>query len=379
VTVWADETAASALAAIAGDFTTRRGTSVEIVEVPFASIRRDVVAAEDPPDLFVGAAAWTGELRDAGAINAVRGIPQEGRNGFIQPALNGFVVDGALYGVPYAAETIALWVNVDLAGSEPVVTFDELLDRCDDLRGDAVCLAVAGGAGIPEAYYQYPFITAFGGSIFRYEDGVGYVADRAGIDEPESVAASVFLAAIGRGDYLPPLDYVTAKRRFLEGEVAFWLTGPWEAEAIAEAEENRGFTATVIPVPPIDGAPARPFVDAFGLFLATGASTEAKIFLTDWLATGGAMLSLAPAAPLLPAHEEAAARLADPSRTPFLEALRIGVPTPNLAVMTDQIWDTWGSALTTIRDERADPATTLAEAARVIRGVLGLPQPPPEG
>jgi maltose-binding protein MalE len=351
---------------------------VEVVEVPFSAIRSDIMSADDSPDLFVGAATWTGELRDAAVIEPVRGLAQPQRDGFVQSALDGFLIDGGLYGVPYAAETIALWMNTDLVGPGPVDTFDALLDRCDDLRGDATCLAVAGGAGIPEAYYQYPFVTAFGGSIFRYEDGIGYVADRAGIDEPESVAASVFLAALGRGDYLPPLDYVTAKRRFLEGEVAFWLTGHWEAEAIAEAEQNRGFTATVIPVPPIEGAPARPFVDAFGVFQAAGASTEAKIFLTDWLSTGEAMISLAPAAPLLPAHEEAAARLGDPTRTPFVEALRTGVPTPNLAVMTEQIWDVWGSALTTIRDQRTDPATTLAEAGRVIRTILGLPQPPPE-
>ena len=44
--------------------------------------------------------------------------------------------------------------------------------------------------------------------------------------------------------------------------------------------------------------------------------------------------------------------------------------------MTDAVWEAWGSALTAIRDERADPQNTLVAAANVIRNILGLPAPP---
>ena len=379
ITIWADETTSAALEALGRDFATRRGVGVEVIELPFPSIRSDVLAAvgtDDAPDLFIGAHSWTGPLRDAGAITPVRGIPQAQRDEFIGPALEAFRIDGDLYAVPYAAESIALWVNTDLAGVDRPVSFAALLDVCDGLSLDVVCLAVAGGAGIPEAYYQYPFLTGFGGSIFRLEDGVGYIADRAGIDEPEAVAASVFLAALGRGDYLPALDYVNAKQRFLEGEVAFWLTGFWEADAIDEATQARGFSTAVMPVPPINGVAARPFIDAVGIFLGADATTETKIFMTDWLATGEAMIALAPAPPLFPAHEEPASRVTNELRLPFLDAMRVAVPTPNLSEMTDAVWEAWGSALTAIRDERADPQNTLVAAANVIRNILGLPAPP---
>lgn len=381
LTIWADESTAGALEALGSDYATRRGVSVEIVTKPFPSIRSDVlgsVATGNGPDLFVGAHAWTGALLAAGAIAPVRGIPLARQAEFVQPALEAFRIDGTLYGVPYGGESIALWVNVELVGTNPPETFELLLDGCDELSVEVVCLAVAGGAGVPEAYYQYPFVSAFGGSILRYEPGVGYRADRAGIDEPESVDASIYLAALDRGDYLPSLDYVTAKQRFLEGEVAYWLTGFWEAEAIEAAAESRGFSVTVTPVPPINGVAARPFIDAVGVFLGANASTAAKIFMTDWVATGEAMLSLAPAPPLFPTHEEAAGRVTGPIRIPYVEAMRLAVPTPNIATMSDAVWDAWGSALTAIRDEGADPETALRDAATLIRTILGIAQPEPE-
>ncbi len=379
LTIWADESTAGALEALGSDFSTRRGVDVEIVTKPFPSIRSDVLGSigDDGPDLFVGAHSWAGTLLDAGAIAPVRGIPLARQSEFIQPALEAFRIDGTLYGVPYGGESIALWVNVELAGANPPETFEQLLDGCDDLAVDVVCLAVAGGAGVPEAYYQYPFVSAFDGSILRYEPGVGYIADRAGIDEPESIEASVFLAALDRGDYLPPLDYVTAKQRFLEGEVAYWLTGYWEAEEIEAAAESRGFSVTVAPVPPINGVPARPFIDAIGVFLGTNAPTEAKIFMTDWIATGEAMLSLAPGPPLFPTHEQPAGRVTGPLRIPYVDAMRQAVPTPNVAAMSDAVWEAWGSALTAIRDEGADPETALSDAATLIRTILGIPQPDP--
>ncbi len=381
ITIWADEATAVALEAIGNDYATRRGVTVEVVERPFTSIRSDVLAAAESgnlPDLLVGAHAWTGELRDAGAVTPIRGISQSQERRFIGSALEGFRLDGALYGLPFAAETVALWINTDVAGTAPPATFEALLDACDDRTTAVGCLAVAGGAGIPEAYYQYPFVTAFGASVLRYEDGIGYTADQAGIDEPEAIAAALFVAALDRGDYLPPVDYVTAKQQFLEGEVAFWLTGAWEADDIATAAESRGFSTAVAPVPPIQGGVARPFVDSFGVFLSATASVDAQIFMRSWLTTDQAMVGLNPAPPLFPAHEAAAARVDDPLRQPFLDAMRLGVPTPNLSEMTDAIWEAWGAALTSIRDEAADPESALTEAATVIRTILGLPQPEPE-
>ena len=106
ITIWADETTSAALEALGRDFATRRGVGVEVIELPFPSIRSDVLAAvgtDDAPDLFIGAHSWTGPLRDAGAITPVRGIPQAQRDEFIGPALEAFRIDGDLYAVPYAA------------------------------------------------------------------------------------------------------------------------------------------------------------------------------------------------------------------------------------------------------------------------------------
>jgi arabinogalactan oligomer/maltooligosaccharide transport system substrate-binding protein len=382
VEVWADATIVDALASVASEFTTRTGITVAVQERAFASIRADVLAAVangSGPDLFVGSHSWTQELVTAGAVAPVVLTPQNVRDAFLAPALEAFTLDARLYAVPYAAETVALWANTSLVGAAVPATFEALLDRCDSLAADRVCLAVPGGAGLPDAYYQFPIVSAFGGSIFHRVEGVGYDLDSAGIDSPESLAGYQYLANLDLGEYLPPFDYTTAKASFAEGEVAYWLTGLWERADIAIAAETRGFEFATLAIPPIEGNAARPFVEVQGVFLAADASPQAATFLLSTIASADAMADLYSGEPQLPTHGDVAAAITDPLVVPFADEVAVGIPTPNLVVMTDEVWTIWGEALAEIRDRRVttpdELVTAVTTAARRIRGMLGIPEP----
>jgi arabinogalactan oligomer/maltooligosaccharide transport system substrate-binding protein len=379
VEVWADPTIVGALESVASDFTARTGIAVAVEERAFASIRADVLAAAvdgSGPDLFVGSHSWTQELVTAGAVAPVVLIPQTVRDAFLAPALEAFTLDARLYAVPYAAETVALWANTSLVGTAVPATFDELLDRCDTLAPDRVCLAVPGGAGLPDAYYQFPIVSAFGGSIFHRVEGVGYDLDSAGIDSPESLVAYQYLADLSLGEYLPPLDYTAAKASFVEGEVAYWLTGLWERADVASAAETRGFEFATLAIPPIEGNLARPFVEVQGVFLAAEASPQAATFLLSTIASADALAELYSGEPQLPTHSDVAATISDPLVVPFADGVAVGIPTPNLVAMTDEVWKIWGDALAEIRDRRVTtPEEAITAAARRIRGMLGIPEP----
>jgi arabinogalactan oligomer/maltooligosaccharide transport system substrate-binding protein len=380
VRVWADEAVAATITALAESFTADTGVVIEVETQDFISIRNLVLRALDDqsePDLFVGAHAWTGELLESGAIKPLRGLTAEQAAAFVDPALMGFTIDGARYAVPYAMETITLWTNTTAAGTEIPATLDEVLDICDDLPEENTCIVAAGGAGEPDAFYHFPFLSAFGASLFRYEDAVGYHVDEPGVDSAAAVAGATLIADLSRGNYLPPLDYPTAKERFEEGTAAFWLTGAWEEADIATAAEVRGFDYTAIKMPQIEGGVSRPFVEAQGVFLSAGAAPPAESFLLEVLASEDGQRRLAAAAGRLPTHEAIAAQIVDPVHRAFADTAALGIPTPNVAGMTEDVWEAWGRALTEIRDRRAEPQLALEEAARQIRVLMGIPAPTP--
>jgi maltose-binding protein MalE len=380
ITVWTDSALAPVVESLAESFTASTGVIVEVAVEEFISIRGSVLRASADgagPDLFVGAHAWTGELLDAGAIQPVTGLTSLQLSSYVDSALMGFTLDGKRYGIPYAMETITLWTNITATGPDLPTTLDELLDICDDLPEESTCIAAAGGAGEPDAFYHFPFLSGYGASLFQYEPGIGYSLDVAGVDSAEAITGAELIADLSRGNYLPPLDYLTAKERFEEGQAAFWLTGPWERDDIAAAADIRGFEFSAIVMPEIDGGTPRPFVESQGFFLSAAASPAASEFLVDVLASGTAQRQLSEVTGRLPTHAVALTRIFDPATKAFADAASRGIPTPNVAGMSEDVWVTWGRALTEIRDREADPQLALESAAREIRRLMGIPPPPP--
>ena len=379
IEVWADPLLVDVLNDLGEAYTTSDDVVVDVVAKEFVAIRSDLLRGgpEAAPDLFVGAHAWTGELVAAGLVQPVPTLAPPVRGRFVEPAVAAFTVDGDLYGVPYSMEAVALWVNSTAIGPTPPETFDDVLDLCDDLPDESTCIAAPGGVDEPDAYYHYPFLSAFGATLFVYEPGTGYLLDDVGVDSPEAIQGATVIGDLSRGNYLPPLDYVTAKERFEEGQAAFWLTGPWEREAAETAAELRGFELTAITIPTVEGGIPRPFVDAQGIFLAADAAPEAVPFLSRVLTDGVAQRRLAAASGRLPAHDQAIARETSPSMQAFIESATNGIPTPNLAGITDDVWTAWGTGLMEVRNREKEPEEALSLAARRIRVAMGIAPPPP--
>ncbi len=364
--IWADEKRVPVLQEIAPAFTDATGVGVTVELVPFDNIRENVIQAApagEGPDIFVGAHDWTGQLAANGVIAPIPLGAQAGS--FLQSAVNAFGFGGDTYGLPYVTEAVALYYNTDLVDAVPA-TFDEIAAVCEAAEIEA-CVVVPGGGAATDAYHNYPFVSAFGGSIFQYDPATGsYDPSVVRLDEPETVQGIEYLEAQVEAGVVPSTDYDTAKNLFLEGQAPFWITGPWELNTLRETE---GLNWDVALIPPIGEDPIQPFVGAQGFYLSAFSENEllAQTFLLDFIATDETMQALYDADPRGTAWVAVQDGLTDdPQAQTFAASAGNGIPMPNVPEMAS-VWGPLGDNLLLVRNAElaaADAMTTAAEAVR---------------
>ena len=364
--IWADENRATALQEVVPAFTEATGVEVEIEVVGFGEIRDQAGVAGpagEGPDLFVGAHDWTGEL----AVNGlVEPIDLGGRAGeFFDVALTAFSFEGNLYAVPYATEAIALYYNTDMAAEAPA-TFEEIGAICAALEAIENCIGIPGGGDGADAYHNYPFVSALGGYIFRYDPASGYDPSDVGLDSEGAVAGVTFLAGLVADGLLAPTNYDGAKTLFLEGQQPFWVTGPWE---LGTLNAQDGVNWGVAKLPTIGGQAPSPFVGSQGMFLSAFSENKvlARTFLLEFVTTPETMRALYDADPRNPAYRAVFDQLADnPVAQTFALSAADGVPMPNIPEM-GAVWGPLGNALLLVRNGDSEAAEAMEAAAQGVR------------
>ena len=364
--IWADENRATALQEVVPAFTEATGGEVEIEVVGFGEIRDQAGVAGpagEGPDLFVGAHDWTGEL----AVNGlVEPIDLGGRAGeFFEVALTAFSFEGNLYAVPYATEAIALYYNTDMAAEAPA-TFEEIGAICAALEAIENCIGIPGGGDGADAYHNYPFVSALGGYIFRYDPASGYDPSDVGLDSEGAVAGVTFLAGLVADGLLAPTNYDGAKTLFLEGQQPFWVTGPWE---LGTLNAQDGVNWGVAKLPTIGGQAPSPFVGSQGMFLSAFSENKvlARTFLLEFVTTPETMRALYDADPRNPAYRAVFDQLADnPVAQTFALSAADGVPMPNIPEM-GAVWGPLGNALLLVRNGDSEAAEAMEAAAQGVR------------
>ncbi len=146
---------------IADEFAAAEGITVEVVEIPNDEIRSQfsiAAPAGEGPDIVTGAHDWLGEFVSNGVVAPI----DLGADAdlYAPVAIEAFTYDGALYGVPYAIENIALIRNTDLVPVAPA-TFE-------DLEATALALQADGTVDVPlgiqqdpaDPYHNYPLFSA---------------------------------------------------------------------------------------------------------------------------------------------------------------------------------------------------------------------------
>jgi maltose-binding protein MalE len=368
--VWADEKRAPVVEEIAPAFTEETGVTVTVEIVGFGDIRGQVQTAGpagEGPDIYIGAHDWTGELVANGVAEP---IDLGGKAGDFNPtSLGAFTVDGQLYAVPVATEAIALYYNTDLVAEAPA-TFEEIAAICDGLSGIENCVGVPGGGDGGDAYHHFPFISALGGYIFKYDPASGFDPSDVGLDNDGAIAGIQFLEEQVAAGVIASTNYDTAKALFLDGKEPFWITGPWEVGGL---QEQTTVNWAVAKIPTIGGNAPAPFVGAQGMFLS--AFSENKVvalsFLLDFVATAETQQALYDADPRLPVFNSVAEALSgDPVVEAFLASVADGIPMPNIPEM-GSVWGPVGDNLLLVRNGEISAGEAMTAAAAAVREAVG--------
>lgn len=319
--------------------------------------------AGDGPHTFAWAHDWIGQYHEQDFVyDAADDIEVDLESTFTEAAAQAVQWDGAVHGLPYAAETVSLMYNPDLVDGPPE-TLSEMVDVMDDHHDPD---DNQYGLSIPaiEPYFISAFLNAFGGTIFDEAAGELGIEDDAFIEGIELLESSIWPYVAAEPDYesqMPP---------FSDGNAPYAINGPWQIGGFRDA----GVDATVAPFPDIDGGEPSPYTGVqTWYFTSELASADDDAFETtlewaEWYTTDeDVIVSNAQDHGLIPVHREYADSddLGEDVEA-FAETVQMGTPLPTDPRM-DDVWTPVTDGLERVFNEQASADEAMATAADEIR------------
>jgi len=371
IRIWADEQRAPVLSELAADFQAEYG--VELVVENISGIRDQfsvAAPAGEGPDIIILAHDQAAALVASGLVAPIDLGEKEGD--FVQEALDAFTYEGELYGMPYATENLGFFYNTEYV-EEPPTTWDGVYEMSQELIDEGLIqygIVLAG-----TSYDAYPWMTSQGGYIFGLDENGDYDPTDVGVGSEGMIQfGEMALQWVEDGILSDNTDNTTAKSMFLNGDVAFFMNGPWELTNLREAGMPYGITTFP------DGG--EPFMGVQGFMINAFSDNIllAQAFLTEYVATEETMLAFVENDPRVPAYNPALEQLDDPDLAAIAEAGANAQPMPAIPEM-GKVWGDWGNALTFILNGEKTPeeAYTFAQDAIVASiasdttGMVNLP------
>jgi len=346
--IWTDKDRRADIERIAKAWAAKRGVDVVVVEKGFGDIRDGLktVQAESAPDVIIGAHDWTGQLAADGSV-----VPLTPKKStlklFPKYALDAFSYGTGtkrLYGAPVALENIALIVNTRLARA-PKNWADlekQALAFKKKKSGNLALALPQAPAG--DAYHMYPFFSGLGGFVFGTTSKGTLNPRSIGVANAKFIKNASMIDKWSKSGLInSKVDYGTAKNAFLKGEAAFWLTGPWEADAL----RTSGLRFKIMQLPKIKYRSV-PFLGVQGFMVTRfatphGVSSLAKDLVGSYIMTASSQKALAAANNRFPANTAAGKQVRDSILSQFGKAGQGGVPMPNIPQMSS-VWEELGGA-----------------------------------
>lgn len=370
LTIWVDNVQKPAVDRITSAWGTRRGVNVNVQFHAFGNIRDDLktVKADNAPDVIVAAHDWTGDLAANGLVLQL--FPKKTvKAQFPKYALDAFSYGGRLYGAPYALENVGLVVNTRLVKvPKTFAQFEKEALAFKRKSGDNIALAVPQGSG-GDAYHMYPFFSGLGGYVFGRSKSGALNANNLGVANKVFLKNARLIDKWNREGLInSKVDYGTAKNAWLKQKSAFWITGPWEVDALKAS----GNPFKIIQLPRIKFQSV-PFLGVQGMMVTKyatshGVQSLAKDLVANEMMKASFQLDLEAANLRFPANKVAGKRVGDPILKQFGRAGAGGVPMPNIPQM-GSVWAELGGAwVKATKGAGATPArTAFSVAARNIR------------
>lgn len=371
--IWSDADRAPVVQKFADQFAADNGLKAQVqIAADARAMFATATQVGKGPDIVVGAHDWLGEFVQNNLVAPVQ-LSEADQAKFSEAALSAVKFNGQIYGVPYAVENIALVRNKDLVPEAPA-TMDDLVKAAKELQsaGKVQTLLVQEVGKSGNAYFTYPYLSAFGGGIFGLNDKGDYDPSKIIVNSPESIKGAEVLKQLGAQKVLSTnIDGSNSDAIFGDKKAAFFITGPW---AIQKAKDA-GVNYAISNLPSLTGGgPMQPFLGVQMFYMSSKAKNAAiaQEFLTQYVTTKDFQVELfevghRPPA-LIEAYDEVAAQ--DPDVKAWFEAGKDAMPMPNIPAMA-AVWGPLGQAGADVISGKAEPKVRFDQAAAEIKAAIG--------
>ncbi|MEE2788265.1 MAG: extracellular solute-binding protein [Myxococcota bacterium] len=246
--------------------------SVRAVSIPydaFANKLRVSVPRGNGPDVFIFAHDQIGDWARANLIEpldtwATVSLLER----FFARTLDAFVFDDALYGLPLAFKTLALFYDTKLV-SAPAKTTNALIRQCQTIRrNDPTHWGL--GYEVDSLYFHAPWLHGFGGRIF---DGKGALK----LDSQAMEASINFVRRLLTVEKIMPEEATSAlvTSLFKQNKLAYVISGPW---FLGELRGQSSWGVTALPTVSETGLAAQPYLGVEGVLMSARSRQKAKAF-----------------------------------------------------------------------------------------------------
>lgn len=236
--------------------------------------------------------------------------------------------DDKMYGIPISIEVNAMFYNKDLVET-PVSTFEEIIEGAKTFNNpkenqfNFLCT-------IGDGYNEFPFLSSKGFELFGPNGDDG---DNPGFDTEEYKNGLELIASLH--DIMPISstdlnNKSSLKANFMEGKVAYYITGPWDLKQINDSGMNFGVTT----LPTYEGEQLKPFAGVQCAFVSTFTKYPiASELLADFLISdegAGILYQKSNGITTLRQIEGIEGLSADPALPAFIAQFENSIPMPSI-------------------------------------------------
>ena len=252
--VWADNSAntAKAIEPLCKTWAEENGVTCTVKKfnggTPLSDALTKGFQSGDVPDIWEGAADGIGNMVKNGFLAPVD--LSANKDKFNPVATTAVTLNGNTYGVPWAVENIALFVNKSMVDGCPA-TFDDAVANAEKMikagtvkKGLGVAMQISTNG---DFYHWYPLFTADGGFVFGSNADGTPNPKELGLDNAGAVAAGNHLKQlVDAGIFSGSVTYDIATKAFQDGGTPYLISGPWQTP---DSQKALGDDLIVCPIP----------------------------------------------------------------------------------------------------------------------------------
>lgn len=370
LTLWVyDDGRLEVLTQLGEEFEAEYGVHLNVEVVDLSEIRNAMTlgaASGEGPDMIIIPHDNLGPIVENGAAAPID--LGDKADSFLPGAIDGFIYNGELYGVPLAVENIGFFRNTDLVPDAPA-TWAEVAEIGTALvdSGDA-----DSAIGLPDlTYNSYPIFTAFGGYIFGRDDAGNFTVDDIGMNNEGMAEGLAWVQSLmDAGVVSTNIDWEASHVQFETGRSPFILTGPWAINRFDTA--GVPYAISAFPAAAEGEEPGYPFLGVQGLVINANKENAilAQVFAVDFLATEEHFQAIFDAEPRPSAWASIFEAASDPNTAGFNEAGVNAVPMPSIPAM-GFVWDAWVNAGSLVAQGELSPQEALDGAVEQVLAQVG--------